>query len=76
MKKSFDGGRRDDAFLIATMIREFPRNAATDRGMFSAEINILRYIPKKPVEQINCSAVVLFPSSDRFTILSLRLYEM
>lgn len=42
LKRSFDGGRRDDAFLIATMIRKFPRNAVMDRRMFNAEMNILR----------------------------------
>jgi len=45
LSKSFECGQRDDTFLMAIMIRIFPRNAVKHRGIFNVEMNILRYIP-------------------------------
>jgi len=45
LKRSFECGRRDDTFLRATIIRIFPRNAVTQKGILNAEINILRCTP-------------------------------
>jgi len=45
LNRSFECGQRDVTFLIARMIRIFPRNAVKHRGMFNAEMNILRCIP-------------------------------
>ena len=58
--KTFDGGCRDDVFWRATMIRRFPRNAVTDRGIFNNNITIFGCVSIRLDWQTSMLAIVCY----------------